>query len=261
MFIASKLESVFHRTWSQVQAHLNCMEDLLKSPVQWRYLLNTCGSDLPIKTNAEMVLALKMLNGKNSLMSFDMPENFLGRWQYHHEVVADAKHGYLGSIRKTSTRKSPPPIPIFSGSAYFVITRDFVKHVLEDKEIQDFMEWSRDTDCPEEHLWASLNRLSSVPGSVPAHSKYHRSDMNAIARLVHWEYPETAGDVTKGAAYPPCTSSTVRRGICIYGLGELHWLFQHQHLMANKFDPQVDNNVIRCIESILRFKALQPTIA
>ena len=92
-----------------------------------------------------------------------------------------------------------------------------------------------------------------MPGSLPAHSKFHLSDMNAIARLVHWI--DHAGDVTKGYAYPPCTS-TVRRGVCVYGAGDLQWILQQHHLMANKFDPEVDDIAIRCIESILRFKAL-----
>ncbi|XP_016406588.1 beta-1,3-galactosyl-O-glycosyl-glycoprotein beta-1,6-N-acetylglucosaminyltransferase 3-like [Sinocyclocheilus rhinocerous] len=72
VFVASKLESVIYTSWSRVQADINCMQDLLKSPVQWKYLLNTCGTDFPIKTNAEMVQSLKHLNGKNSLESEDV---------------------------------------------------------------------------------------------------------------------------------------------------------------------------------------------
>ena len=155
----------------------------------------------------------------------------------------------------TGIKKSPPPIttPIFSGKAYFVVTRDFVKHVLDpdNKEIQGFMEWSKDTYSPDEHLWATLNRMGSVPGSVPAHSKYHLSDMTSIARLVLWS--DVAAE--KPPAYSPCTS-VYRREVCVYGAGDLQWVFKQHHLMANKFDPKVDDIAIRCVESILRFKAL-----
>ncbi len=41
VFVASKLENVIYTSWSRVQADINCMQDLLKSPVQWKYLLNT----------------------------------------------------------------------------------------------------------------------------------------------------------------------------------------------------------------------------
>ncbi|TNN00480.1 hypothetical protein fugu_011726 [Takifugu bimaculatus] len=63
VFLATKLESVVYASWSRVQADLNCMRDLLDSKVKWKYMLNTCGADFPIKTNREMVQALKTLKG------------------------------------------------------------------------------------------------------------------------------------------------------------------------------------------------------
>ncbi|XP_029909404.1 beta-1,3-galactosyl-O-glycosyl-glycoprotein beta-1,6-N-acetylglucosaminyltransferase 3 [Myripristis murdjan] len=252
VFIASKLESVVYASWSRVQADLNCMKDLLKSPVPWRYLLNTCGTDFPIKTNAEMVQAMKLLNGRNSMESETTNDYKKGRWQYHH-IVGD-------SVVRTDTMKSHPPIssPMFSGNAYFVVTRDFVKYVVEDQEIQKFLEWEKDTYSPDEHLWATLQRMPSVPGSMPANNKYDQSDMLAIARLVKWSY--LTGDVKKGAPYPPC-SGTYRRAVCVYGAGDLHWLFQQHHLIANKFDPEIDDIALRCIEAFLRFKAVNSELA
>lgn len=247
VFVASKLESVVYASWSRVQADLHCMKDLLKSPVQWRYLLNTCGTDFPIKTNAEMVQALKGLNGRNSMESEVTSEGKKGRWQYHHNVS--------NSVDRTSTMKSPPPIssPMFSGNAYFVATRSFVRHVIEDREVQKFLEWEKDTYSPDEHLWATLQRMPSVPGSVPINSKYDESDMHAIARLVKWSY--LAGNMEKGAPYSPCTG-VYRRAICVYGAGDLPWIMKQHHLFANKFDPQVDDLAIRCLESFLYFKAV-----
>ncbi|XP_071387549.1 beta-1,3-galactosyl-O-glycosyl-glycoprotein beta-1,6-N-acetylglucosaminyltransferase 3 [Centroberyx affinis] len=248
VFVASKLESVIYASWSRVQADLNCMEDLLKSPVQWRYLLNTCGTDFPIKTNREMVQALKVLNGRNSLESEATSNHKKSRWQYHYNVT--------NAIKWTNTLKSPPPIssPMFSGNAYFVVTRDFVRHVLENREVRAFLEWEKDTYSPDEHMWATLQRMPSVPGSLPANSKYDESDMHAIARAVKWSY--LTGDVKKGAPYPPCTGN-YRREVCIYGAGDLQWLFQQHHLIANKFDPEVDDVTIRCLESFLHFKAIR----
>ncbi len=62
--------------------------------------------------------------------------------------------------------------------------------------------------------------------------------MNAIARLVKWSYHE--GDLKKGAPYPPCTGMH-RRAVCVYGAGDLKWIVQQHHLLANKFDPKVDD--------------------
>ncbi|XP_056120865.1 beta-1,3-galactosyl-O-glycosyl-glycoprotein beta-1,6-N-acetylglucosaminyltransferase 3-like [Rhinichthys klamathensis goyatoka] len=246
VFLASKLENVIYASWSRVQADINCMQDLLKSPVQWRYLLNTCGTDFPIKTNAEMVQTLKQLNGMNSLES-EAVESKKVRWEYHHSVA--------NGVIRTNIRKSPPPIrsPMFSGNAYFVVSREFVDHIFKSKETQDFMEWEKDTYSPDEHMWATLQRMPSVPGSNPPNRKYEQSDMNAIARLVKWSYHE--GDLKSGAPYPPCTG-THRRGVCIYGAGDLKWIVKQHHLLANKFDPEVDDVAIKCMEAFLRYKAI-----
>ncbi|XP_069046818.1 beta-1,3-galactosyl-O-glycosyl-glycoprotein beta-1,6-N-acetylglucosaminyltransferase 3 [Lepisosteus oculatus] len=247
VFLARKLEKVIYATWSRVQADLNCMEDLLNSTVQWRYLLNTCGTDFPIKTNLEIVHALKALNGRNSLESESTPRHKKDRWLYHYEVK--------DHISRTETKKSPPPIgsPMFSGNAYFVVTRDFVKHVFENPETQKLLEWEKDTYSPDEHLWATLQRMSGVPGSNPINEKFHTTDMIAIARLVKWEYLE--GDIQKGSSYPRCTG-VHRRSVCVYGSGDLHWMLHQHHLFANKFDPEVDDTAIKCLEVYLRLKAL-----
>ncbi|KAL4658715.1 beta-1,3-galactosyl-O-glycosyl-glycoprotein beta-1,6-N-acetylglucosaminyltransferase 3-like [Arapaima gigas] len=247
VFVASKLESVVYASWSRVQADLNCMEDLLKSPVQWKYLLNTCGTDFPIKTNAEIVQNLKWLNGRNSMESEEPPEHKKDRWRYHHNVT--------NAIIRTSTRKTPPPnsTPMFSGNAYFIVSQEFVSHIFESQEVQNLLEWSKDTYSPDEHLWATLLRMPAVPGSYPPNNKFHHSDMLSLARLVKWSYLE--GDMRKGAPYPPCTG-VHRRAVCVFGAGDLHWMMRQQHLIANKFDPQVDNIAIKCLETYLHYKTI-----
>ncbi|XP_054858975.1 beta-1,3-galactosyl-O-glycosyl-glycoprotein beta-1,6-N-acetylglucosaminyltransferase 3 [Eublepharis macularius] len=247
VFIATKLEQVVYASWSRVQADLNCMEDLLASKVPWKYLLNTCGTDFPIKTNAEIVRALKALNQQNNMESERPSSGKMARWKYHHEVK--------DSVFWTNTEKSPPPhsSPMFSGNAYIVVTREFVQHLFEDPTAKQFLEWSKDTYSPDEHLWATLHRMPGVPGSVSSNDKYDLTDMNAIARLVKWSYLE--GDVGKGAPYPPCTGVS-QRAVCVYGVGDLHWIIHQRHLIANKFDPMVDESAIQCLEEYLRYKAI-----
>ena len=248
VFVASKLERVVYASWSRVQADLNCMNDLMDSTVEWKYLINTCGTDFPIKTNTEMVRALKVLNGKNSLESEATPEHKKARWEYHYNVTES------GVIR-TGIKKSPPPIstPMFSGNAYFVLSREFVEHLFKSPEAKALMEWEKDTYSPDEHLWASLQRMPGMPGSSPPNNKYDMTDMNSIARLVKWVYHE--GDVRKGASYPPCNGG-YRRAVCVYGAGDLNWIVRHQHLFANKFDPEVDEIALKCLEHYLRYKTL-----
>lgn len=77
--------------------------------------------------------------------------------------------------------------------------------------------------------------------------------MLAIARLVKWSYHE--GNMKNGAPYPPCTG-TYRHAVCVYGAGDLNWILKQKHLFANKFDPQVDDIAIKCMEAFLRYKSI-----
>ncbi|KAF5902524.1 beta-1,3-galactosyl-O-glycosyl-glycoprotein beta-1,6-N-acetylglucosaminyltransferase 3-like [Clarias magur] len=175
VFVASKLENVVYASWSRVQADINCMKELLESSVRWRYLLNTCGADFPLKTNLEMVRSLKNLNGKNSMESEVTATHKRARWEYHHNVTT--------TVTRTNIKKTPPPIstPMYSGNAYLVVTREFVEYIFNSPEIQNFLEWEKDTYSPDEHLWATLQRMPSVPGSNPPNGKYDESDMLAVA--------------------------------------------------------------------------------
>ncbi|XP_043540065.1 beta-1,3-galactosyl-O-glycosyl-glycoprotein beta-1,6-N-acetylglucosaminyltransferase 3-like, partial [Chiloscyllium plagiosum] len=73
VFVAAKLEWVTYAGWSRVQADLNCMKELLESPVRWRYFINVCGQDFPLKTNREIVRSLRALNGSNVIESDPAP--------------------------------------------------------------------------------------------------------------------------------------------------------------------------------------------
>ncbi|XP_074850845.1 beta-1,3-galactosyl-O-glycosyl-glycoprotein beta-1,6-N-acetylglucosaminyltransferase [Carettochelys insculpta] len=248
VIIASQLESVVYASWSRVQADLNCMKDLHRRNTKWKYLINLCGMDFPIKTNQEIVEKLKALKGENSLETEKMPSSKEIRWKKHYEIVD-------GMLKNTGIDKQPPPLntPIFSGSAYFVVSRKFVEYVLTNSKILEFIEWAKDTYSPDEHLWATVQRIPEVPGAVSSSDKYDVSDMNALARFVKWHYFE--GDMSKGAPYPPCSGIHVR-SVCVFGVGDLNWMLQKHHLFANKFDTDVDPFAIQCLEEHLRHKAL-----
>lgn len=249
VFVASQLESVVYASWSRVQADLNCMQDLYRMSANWKYLINLCGMDFPIKTNLEIVRKLKSLMGENNLETEKMPSNKIERWKKHYTVVN-------GKLTNTGTDKMHPPLetPLFSGSAYFVVSRSYVEYVLENERIQKFMEWAKDTYSPDEYLWATIQRIPEVPGSLPLNYKYDMSDMLAIARFVKWQYFE--GDVSKGAPYPPCNGVHVR-SVCVFGAGDLNWILHKHHLFANKFDTDIDLFAIQCLDEHLRHKALE----
>ncbi|XP_034402637.1 beta-1,3-galactosyl-O-glycosyl-glycoprotein beta-1,6-N-acetylglucosaminyltransferase 4-like isoform X2 [Cyclopterus lumpus] len=246
VFIASKRESVFYGSVSRLKADLNCLSDLLASDVKWKYVINVCGQDFPLRSNVELVSELRGLNGANMLETCRPSESKKQRFSFHHELRdADFEYGKLPV--KTERAKSPPPhgIEVFSGNAYFVLSRDFVAHADSSVVAKDFLAWSEDTFSPDEHFWATLVRLPGVPGEVPR-SQPDITDLMSKTRLVKWQYLEES-------LYPPCSGTHVR-SVCVYGAAETRWLLNYGHWFANKFDPDVDPVVIQCLEEKLEEK-------
>ncbi|XP_030598853.1 beta-1,3-galactosyl-O-glycosyl-glycoprotein beta-1,6-N-acetylglucosaminyltransferase 4-like [Archocentrus centrarchus] len=246
VFIASKRETVYYASISRLKADLNCLSDLLRSEVKWKYVINLCGQDFPLKSNMELVSELKKLNGRNMLETSRPTAIKKQRFTFHHELN-DASFDYQKVPVKTWKTKTSPPhdIEVFSGNAYFVLSRDFIEHLDKSAVVKDFLAWSEDTYSPDEHFWATLVRLPGIPGEVPR-SEPDITDLMSKTRLVKWQYLE-------GNLYPPCTGAHVR-SVCIYGTAEMNWLLNYGHWFANKFDPKVDPVVIQCLEEKLKEK-------
>lgn len=249
IIIASKLESVQYAHITRLNADLNCLSDLMSSEVKWKYAINLCGQDFPLRSNYELVEELKKLNGANMLESSQPSELKRQRFGFQHELQ-EVPYEYQKLPVRTTHAKSPPPheIEMFTGSAYFVLSRDFVHYVQTSQVAKDFLEWSADTYSPDEHFWATLVRIPGVPGEIPR-SEADVTDLKSKTRLVKWNYLE-------GSLYPPCTG-THMRSVCIYGAAELRWLLDYGHWFANKFDPKVDPVLIKCLEEKLEEKKVR----
>lgn len=120
IILASKQEKVLYATFSRLQAELNCMQDLMKFP-SWKYLLNVANTELPLKTNSELVKILKIYRGYNDIEGRWKSKNkertdFV--WQVHETPQKDNQQ--RPQLRRTSEKKSPPPgnVEIVKGSAY-----------------------------------------------------------------------------------------------------------------------------------------------
>ncbi|XP_078071043.1 beta-1,3-galactosyl-O-glycosyl-glycoprotein beta-1,6-N-acetylglucosaminyltransferase 4-like [Mustelus asterias] len=244
VFIASKLELVHYAHISRLQADLNCLSDLLQSSVQWKYVINLCGQDLPLRSNCELVSELKKLGGSNMLESMKPSDIKKERFMYRHELQDNSNEEEQVPFR-TSVEKEPAPhnIKVFTGSAYFVLSYEFVKYIRHSVVAEDFLAWSADTYSPDEHFWASMVRVPGVPGEL-SQLRADVTDLQSKVRLVKWSYLEET-------LYPPCTG-THRHSVCIYGSAELRWLLEYGHWFANKFDSKVDPVLIKCLELKIR---------
>ncbi|KAG7274556.1 hypothetical protein CRUP_023933 [Coryphaenoides rupestris] len=95
VFLVSRPVDVVYTAWPRVQADINCMADLYNISTSWKYFINLCGQDFPLKTNLEMVRRLKILNGANSMETEKMVDG--KKWR-----VRSAHHIVDGELRVTS---------------------------------------------------------------------------------------------------------------------------------------------------------------
>ncbi|NXS55481.1 GCNT2 transferase, partial [Brachypteracias leptosomus] len=231
-FLASQAERVVYGGVSRLRADLHCMKDLLASAVPWRYLLNTCGQDFPLKTNREIVQLLKGLGGKNVTPGVLPPPHITARTKYVHR---EQLYSLFSFMLRTLVLKAPPPhnLTIYFGSAYVALTRPFVEFVLRDQRAIDLLVWSEDTYSPDEHFWVTLNRIPGVPGSMP------NASWEGDLRAVKW--------VDMEESHGGCHGHYVR-GICVYGTGDLKWLFNSTSMFANKFELRTYPLTVECLE-------------
>uniref|UniRef100_A0A7M4E0V8 Glucosaminyl (N-acetyl) transferase 2 (I blood group) n=1 Tax=Crocodylus porosus TaxID=8502 RepID=A0A7M4E0V8_CROPO len=239
-FLASQMELVVYAGVSRLQADLNCMKDLLESRVQWKYVLNVCGQDFPLKTNREIVHYLKGYKGKNITPGRLPPAHVIRRTKY---IYREQVYSLFSFMLWTFVRKAPPPhsLTIYFGSAYIAVTREFTEFVLKDQQAIDLLAWSKDTYSPDEHFWVTLNRIPGVPGSMP------NASWEGDLRAIKWK------DMEK--KHGGCHGRYVR-DICIYGTGDLKWLYNSTCLFANKFELKTYPLTVECLELRLRERAL-----
>ncbi|XP_063154952.1 N-acetyllactosaminide beta-1,6-N-acetylglucosaminyl-transferase [Candoia aspera] len=240
-FLVSKAEPVIYAGISRLQADLNCMKDLLRfTPIQWKYVLNMCGQDFPLKTNKEIVQHLKRFKGKNITPGILPPPPMTVRTKFVYKEHIGKEVSYM---KKTKTLKSPPPhnLTIYFGSAYIALTRPFVEFLFKDPRAIDLLQWSKDTYSPDEHFWVTLNRIPGIPGAMP------NATWEGDLRAVKWKEAEKS--------HEGCHGHYVR-SICIYGTGDLPWLLKSKSLFANKFELKTYPPTVECLELKLRERAL-----
>ena len=210
---------------SAVWADVNCMRDLLKRNVRWKYLINLSGYDFPLKTNREIVRQLKAYNGHNCIGNQALND---GPW----------------SKRTKKRHRNPPPgnVTIHRGSNYFAGTRDFIDFVINDDLSRRFLAWVEDTVIPDETFIPTLGKLPRVPGYWPSMSgcrvkyqKWKSHSNNHHSRKCHGKFVHN---------------------LCIYQVGDLQELIKLPDLFVNKFHYNYDPVTMQCMEELLAHRIL-----
>ena len=235
VFLASRTDVYMYGSYTAVWGDLQCMRDTSNTNVPWRYYMNLAGQEYPLKTNLELVRMLKLLNGTNDIESYPLPPEYRHRVDYHHRYINNAWTVDMGTPKEPFHYAN---ISLRKGCSYNTFSRAFVKWVLEDPLPKAFINWSKDTDSPDELVWASLNALSQAPGGYPMYITQVAKTF--LSREIVWQW---------GAGY--CQGKLIRH-ICTFSFADLEWLVHRWEFFANKFDLSYDHVILDCLDEDLK---------
>ncbi|CAH8459442.1 unnamed protein product [Heterobilharzia americana] len=209
--------------YSVLESFLICADTLLNDTnVNWKYLMNINGKELPLRTNWELISALKALNMSNV-------------------VEMATRYGIEGRIPE---KKPSFPVTWVKGSFHIALRRDMIHYLLNDKHALELTKLFKEEEhllkIPDEMLFSTLvyNPQLGVPGaclSMHESSNDENSKWKFIGRYKIW-WPDY------------CASKHIVRGICIFGVQHLHTFTQRIELFANKFNDGFHDLAYDCLE-------------
>ncbi|CAH8452193.1 unnamed protein product [Schistosoma bovis] len=232
VMVVNRSESVDVRWgyYSILEVFLLCAKKLINnSEINWRYILNVSGQELPLRTNWELVALLKAINGSNIVENMG-PGHNPERWPNKNLTF---------------------PIIWSKGSFYMALRRDFVHFYQNDPKANELLDAMKAEEHlpkhPDELFFSTLNYnpLLGAPGACK--EEYLTSDFDIramyIGRFVRW-------------AYRSCKRGKIRNGICLIGISMLPSIPKRMELFANKFSENFEPIAYDCTENYIMEKVL-----
>ena len=241
----TRLNSVMWGGISVLDAQLNCMQELLQFSLSWKYVINICGLELPLRTNREIVQALKPLNGSSAVIGYPIPQKL-----YRQRFTFEYNEKF---VKRTRRRLAPPPhkITIYKGLTYHALTRQFVTFLFNNHKAKSFHKYLAKVLSPEEEFYASLYYLPEAPGGRATISK-----PQLIPRVDNCIWNTNPNKIL-------CSSMSFVRKVCVVKSADLHSVYQlgyetHEFSMFfNKYYHEEDHVVMDCLERRLVMQNMQ----
>ena len=182
VFVVSKPVKVYYGHISITDAQLHCMHDLEQFPQsRWRYVINLCGREIPIKTNREIVESLQRLRGYTGLNLYPLPVSFWNkRFRYKYRLQEN------GSFSVTQEKQAKPPkgIKLYKSMNFMAASRDFVHFLLHDPVAIALHDYLTTVYAPEEHFYSSLYAYPQAIGGRPPPALLERFDMPVVDNFI-----------------------------------------------------------------------------
>lgn len=213
VIIPSRIENVnYKRPKTILQAQLSCLKELVsrrrRRPRKWKYVINLCGRELPMKTNRFIVRDLMRMEGVSILKPYPV-DNFTFKTRFshmRHKVAkrAKCKKTNLECVKEHEQFMHNNSITLYKSMTYNALSFQFVHHLLHDPKMQQLTQWMLENcSTPEEHLYATAYMIPGVPGGYnstkskqfplisksiwkhDSNSPYHNQNEKCAGKIIH----------------------------------------------------------------------------
>ena len=250
VFIVSKPVRVYYGHISITDSQLHCMQDLMTYPAtRWKYVINLCGREVPLKTNREIVESLEKLKGYTALNLRHLTPFF---WRSRLRFKFHLNHnGHMWQTRQRQSRP-PPGIKLYKSMNFMAASRAFVNFLLHNPLSIKLRRYLGTVYAPEEHFYSSLYALPQAKGARPPEGAVQHSDMPLVDEFI---WINTKWQARNGRFY--CPGQRRVHGICILtapDLGRIEKLGIHSTkpvFFFNKYFLEWDPTAMDCMEERL----------
>ncbi|KAI3382489.1 hypothetical protein SNEBB_001110 [Seison nebaliae] len=234
VFESSRSINVYYAHVSRLEADKICFKDLWvkRNLTNWSYLINLCGTDLPLFTQYEIAEILYLYNGQNDIEGIKLNPYLKKRLEHQYHLI----NGKMEKGKMNTTIKYP--INIVKGSAYGIFSWEYIKFLLFNNLPKRLFYSLKSSFSPDEFFWSTLNYHKNVPGS----SKIIGNRNNFNAKFVLW------------ADNKRYCSGKFRHSICVFGYKEIKLLTDFKkrtEIFANKFNFNISSTPIFCLRQLI----------
>lgn len=240
--------NVYHGNASILNAQMYCYDTLMNKSQSWEHVINLCGTELPLKTNREIVKLLRPLRGLNVITNPKMVQDGTTEQHIVHRLVyravwnEDRRHAILGK-----DRLGPLPIkfPVWKAITYMALTRKFIAFLQTDSEAIALYKYLQDVQSPEEFFYSTMNQRKGSPGGF-----YEAEDKNVSCNIpiveAFWKH-------RRGRSHS-CIDQYYIHEVCIVSISDLPNIVSKSAPFFNKYLMSYDYIVMDCAEQAIKLR-------
>eukprot|EP00094_Tigriopus_californicus_P011655 TCALIF_11260-PA protein Name:"Similar to GCNT3 Beta-1,3-galactosyl-O-glycosyl-glycoprotein beta-1,6-N-acetylglucosaminyltransferase 3 (Ovis aries)" AED:0.17 eAED:0.20 QI:0/0/0/0.75/1/1/4/0/360 len=241
IFILENRNPIFWGHYSILEADLSCLERLDQMDNDWKYFMNTAGTELPNVAYGTIEATAKQANGQNVMDRHPIEKKFLPRVDRYHifRRFGPNKYDLAWHATRYALPKPPFGIKIFKGLKNVLISRRFATFALYHPIAQDFRDWIEDVGIPDEIFFHSLESMGQIEqDNITTFLDWNMASLKyGMTRYTEWENSKTPliSPFSKRVCY-----GKIIRWLCNFGVADLPRVWKAKALMINKFNLNVD---------------------